>query len=208
MMTPRYRDDNRRQLMSETRQRLVLAAVEEIAREGYENASISRITQAAGVATGTIYNYFPSKHELMLAILTEIGTAHCAYIAERIRQEENIFRRAEQLMEVVFAYVGENPQQGRIIFTMLQGANLTFKTHMSQVYLPLSRLISEEILLPGMEMGIFPPMDPVSTTMMIMTFFLGLGALVGEGGELPLDLNEVGAFILRALGALSNGSEK
>ncbi|HEY4691966.1 MAG TPA: helix-turn-helix domain-containing protein, partial [Bellilinea sp.] len=60
--------------MSETRQRLVNAAIEEIAREGYENASINRITQAAGVATGTIYNYFPSKHELMLAILTEIGT--------------------------------------------------------------------------------------------------------------------------------------
>jgi len=206
-MTPRYRDANRRQLMSETRQRLVNAAVEEIAREGYENASISRITQAAGVATGTIYNYFPSKHELMLAILTEIGTAHCAYIAGRIRQEEDIFRRAERLMDVVFAYVADYPQQARIIFTMLQGANLTFKVHMSQVYLPLSRLISEEILAPGMETGVFPPMDPVSTTLMLMTFFLGLGAIVDEHGQLPVDLNEVGAFVLRALGAQSGGKE-
>jgi len=206
-MSPRYRDDNRRQLMSETRQRLVNAAIEEIAREGYENASINRITQAAGVATGTIYNYFPSKHELMLAILTEIGTAHCAYIAGRIRQEEDVFRRAERLMEVVFAYVADYPQQARIIFTMLQGANLTFKMHMSQVYLPLSRLISEEILIPGMEMGVFPAMDPVSTTLMIMTFFLGLGAIVDENGELPVDLNEVGAFVLRALGAQPGGKE-
>ena len=204
-MTPRYRDDNRRQLMSETRQRLVNAAVEEFAREGYENASISRITQAAGVATGTIYNYFPSKHELMLAILTEIGTAHCASIAGRIRQEDDVSKRAGRLMEVVFAYVGENPQQGRIIFTMLQGANLTFKQHMSQVYLPLSRLISEEILIPGMEKGVFPPMDPTNTTLMIMTFFLGLGAIVDENGELPLDLTEVGAFVLRALGAPPTG---
>lgn len=204
-MTPRYRDDNRKQLMSETRQRLVNAAVEEIAREGYENASISRITRAAGVATGTIYNYFPSKHELMLAILTEIGTAHCAYIAERIRQEVDIFRRAERLMEVVFAYVGENPAQAKIIFTMLQGANMTFKAHMSQVYLPMSNLISEEILIPGIEKGVFPPLDPASTTLMIMTFFLGLGAIVDQNGELPLNLNDVGAFVLRALGAQSDG---
>jgi AcrR family transcriptional regulator len=207
-MTPRYRDDNRRQAMSETRQRLIIAAEEEIAREGYENASISRITQAAGVATGTIYNYFPSKHELMLAILTEIGTAHCASIVARIRQEEDVLRRAEMLMEVVFAYVGENPMQGRIIFTMLQGSNLKFKTHMSQVYLPMSRLISEEILIPGMEKGVFPTMDPESTTLMIMTFFLGLGAIVDENGGLPLDLTEVGAFVLRALGAQPTGKEQ
>ena len=93
-MTPRYKNDHRKQLMAETRERLVNAAVEEFAREGYDAANINRITQAAGVATGTIYNYFPSKKELMLAILSEIGAAHCVFIAEQVRQEDR-FQNAD-----------------------------------------------------------------------------------------------------------------
>src|SRR3990170_3503355 len=143
-MAPRYKDENRKQMMGETRQRLVKAAVEEFAREGYEGANINRITQAAGVATGTIYNYFPSKNELMLTILSEIGTAHCAFIAEQIRQEDDFILRVERLLEAVFDFVRENPHQARVLFAMLQGTNVTFKEHLSQIYQPMFQLISDE----------------------------------------------------------------
>ena len=86
-MTPRYKNDNRQQLMAETRMRLVESAIEEFALEGYEGANINHITLNAGVATGTIYNYFHSKNDLMLAILTEIGIAQITFIAEQIRLE-------------------------------------------------------------------------------------------------------------------------
>ncbi len=200
-MAPRYKNENRKQLMGETRERLVKAAVEEFAREGYEGANISRITEAAGVATGTIYNYFPSKNEMMLAVLSEIGTAHCAFIAEQIRQEDDFILRVERLLEAVFDYVRENPHQARVIFAMMQGTNVTFKEHLNQIYQPMFQLISGEILIPGMEQGIFQPLDPVSTTVMIMTFYLGVGSTVDENGETPLDFKEVAAFVLRALGA-------
>ncbi len=200
-MAPRYKNENRKQLMGETRERLVKAAVEEFAREGYEGANISRITEAAGVATGTIYNYFPSKNEMMLAVLSEIGTAHCAFIAEQIRQEDDFILRVERLLEAVFDYVRENPHQARVLFAMMQGTNVTFKEHLNQIYQPMFQLISGEILIPGMEQGIFQPLDPVSTTVMIMTFYLGVGSTVDENGETPLDFKEVAAFVLRALGA-------
>ncbi len=200
-MAPRYKNENRKQLMGETRERLVKAAVEEFAREGYEGANISRITEAAGGATGTIYNYFPSKNEMMLAVLSEIGTAHCAFIAEQIRQEDDFILRVERLLEAVFDYVRENPHQARVLFAMMQGTNVTFKEHLNQIYQPMFQLISGEILIPGMEQGIFQPLDPVSTTVMIMTFYLGVGSTVDENGETPLDFKEVAAFVLRALGA-------
>jgi AcrR family transcriptional regulator len=200
-MGPRYKDENRKQMMSETRERLVKAAVEEFAREGYEGANINRITQAAGVATGTIYNYFPSKNEMMLAILSEIGTAHCVFIAEKIRQEVDFNMRVEQLFKAGFDYMRENPHQAKVIFAMLQGTNVTFKEHLNQTYQPMFQLISDEILIPGMEQGIFQSLDPVRTTVMIMTFYLGIGSTVDKNGETLLDLKEVAAFVLRALGA-------
>jgi len=200
-MTPRYKDENRKKMMGETRERLVKAAVEEFAREGYERANINRITQAAGVATGTLYNYFPSKNEMMLAILSEIGTAHCAFIAEQIRQEDDFILRVERLFEAGFDFVRENHHQARVLFAMLQGTNVIFKQHLNQIYQPMFPLISGEILIPGMEQGIFQSLDPVSTTLMIMTFYLGVGSTVDENGETPLDLKEVADFVLRALGA-------
>jgi len=206
-MAPRYKDENRKHMMGKTRERLVNAAVEEFAREGYEGANINRITQAAGVATGTIYNYFPSKNEMMLTILSEIGSAHCAFIAEQIRQEDDFILRVERLLEAVFDFVRANPHQARVLFATLQGANVKFKEHLSQIYQPMFQLISDEILIPGMEQGIFQSLDPVSTTVMIMTFYLGVGSTVDENGETPLDLKEVAAFVLRALGAKLATSE-
>ena len=63
------------------------------------------------------------------------------------------------------------------------------------------QLISNEILIPGMQQGIFQELDPVNTTLMIMTFYLGIGATVDKNGDTLLDLKEVAAFVLRALGA-------
>ncbi len=187
-------------LMGETRQRLIIAAIDEFASEGFEGASINRITQAAGVAVGTIYNYFPGKNELMLTLLGEIGAEHCSYIAEQIRQESDYVLRLKRLLAVAFDYVKANPNQARVLFASMQGVNRQFKTQLSQIYEPMMRLICEEILIPGMQQGVFQPADPVSTAIMIMTFYLGVGSTADENGVTPLDMDSVADFVLRALG--------
>jgi AcrR family transcriptional regulator len=52
-----------------TRARLLDAAAREFARAGFERASVDDISVAAGHGKGTIYNYFPSKDELFLAVV-------------------------------------------------------------------------------------------------------------------------------------------
>jgi AcrR family transcriptional regulator len=54
-----------------TRAKLLAAAGEEFARVGLERANIDAISLAAGYAKGTIYNYFPSKENLFLAVVEE-----------------------------------------------------------------------------------------------------------------------------------------
>ncbi|MEE3849341.1 helix-turn-helix domain-containing protein [Gordonia sp. LSe1-13] len=49
-----------------TRDRLVLAAVELCAGEGFENVSVGRIAQAAGVTEMTFYRNFPTKESVVL----------------------------------------------------------------------------------------------------------------------------------------------
>ncbi len=57
-------------------QRILEAAVEVIAEHGFFNARVSDIAQRAGVADGTIYLYFKSKDQiLMAAISNAFGTS-------------------------------------------------------------------------------------------------------------------------------------
>ena len=55
-----------------TRQALLDATRAIVCERGYDNISITEITQRANVATGTFYNYFPSKQHAFEAVLAEI----------------------------------------------------------------------------------------------------------------------------------------
>jgi len=61
-----------------TRGRLLAAAAAQFARAGFERANIDEISLAAGFAKGTIYNYFPSKEELFLAVVEEASAQAAA----------------------------------------------------------------------------------------------------------------------------------
>jgi AcrR family transcriptional regulator len=61
-----------------TRERLLAAAAQEFAQAGFERASVDAISLAAGYAKGTIYNYFPSKEDLFLAVVEEASARAAA----------------------------------------------------------------------------------------------------------------------------------
>ncbi|MEU0541269.1 TetR family transcriptional regulator [Nocardia sp. NPDC005978] len=54
------------------RQRAILVAAARIgARHGLERVQMSEVAQSAGVALGTLYRYYPSKHHLFAAVLDD-----------------------------------------------------------------------------------------------------------------------------------------
>ena len=56
-------------IREEKRARILDAALELFAHEGYHNASISKIAQKANISKGLIYNYFESKEAIVKEIL-------------------------------------------------------------------------------------------------------------------------------------------
>ena len=56
---------------ADTRQRLLDAAAETFAEYGYHGTRIDSVSQRAGVAKGTIYNYFPSKAAVLETLVAE-----------------------------------------------------------------------------------------------------------------------------------------
>jgi AcrR family transcriptional regulator len=60
----------RRESQKQDRERRIIAAARRLFdRKGYARTAMEEIAARAGVAVGTLYNYFPSKDELLLTIL-------------------------------------------------------------------------------------------------------------------------------------------
>ena len=60
-----------------TRRRILDAARARFAEAGFEAATTREIAGAAGIAAGTLFNYFPSKETIAMALVAEaLGEAH------------------------------------------------------------------------------------------------------------------------------------
>lgn len=69
---------------TETRRRILAAAATLFADQGYENATTRDISEAAGVATGTLFNYFASKEAIALSMILEGWTQGLAAYHRRL----------------------------------------------------------------------------------------------------------------------------
>src|SRR3954447_9937787 len=73
---------------AEARERIVRAALDQLAEGGYASASVQAIAQRAGVATGTVYTHFPSKSDLFAEVFREASARELAVMADTAAHEE------------------------------------------------------------------------------------------------------------------------
>lgn len=204
---PRHKESEREQIVSDTRQLLLQAAAGEFAREGYAGAKVDRISNAAGFAKGTIYNYYASKRALMLALIDETASLHLDYIAGQVHQEDGARYRLVCFFEAGFAFVADHLAPARVMVNTLYGPDAEFKAYMWQAYQPLFQLVGQEIIAAGIAQGVFQPVDPGATAALLMTIYLGAGSQVDDEGRTWLDAQQVADFALRALQRQSEDTE-
>jgi AcrR family transcriptional regulator len=138
------------------RERIMRGARKLIARGGFRAAQISAVAAAAGVSTGSIYRYFPSKASLFIEVLSA-AVAHEMAILEQItgaggtvslrlrRAVESFSRRALEGRNLAYAFIAEP------IDAEVDGERLRCRRRFSQVF---ARLLRE-----GIEAGEFPAQD-------------------------------------------------
>jgi AcrR family transcriptional regulator len=104
---------------AETRERIVAAALDQVAEGGYASASVQAVAGRAGLAVGTIYRHFPSKADLFaevfrrasqreLDVIVEVAAAVDRPASERVAAGAEAFsRRALAGPVLAFALLAE-----------------------------------------------------------------------------------------------------
>jgi len=98
-----------------TRQRLLEAAEDVFAQVGYHEASIVKITEAAGVAMGTFYLYFRSKKEIFDELLRDLNRRVRHAMSEASTQGSTRLEQEVLGFQAFFRFTAEHPGLYRVI---------------------------------------------------------------------------------------------
>ncbi len=82
------------------RERILRAAIDVFAQNGFFNAKVSEIAKAAGVADGTIYLYFDGKEDLLVNIFRD----HTRTYLQSLERELAHVRRAEDRIRITIRH--------------------------------------------------------------------------------------------------------
>jgi TetR/AcrR family transcriptional repressor of nem operon len=195
----RHIEKDRNKIMGDTRQQLLQAAADGFASAGYSGANINTISITAGYAKGTIYNYFSSKHALLMALIDETAQLHFDFISERVLPVSEPGQRLEEFFKAGFDFVVRYLPRARVLFNAINGSDEQLKAHIFEIYQPMFKFVAAEIVALGIEEGVFKPTEPLSMSTLLMTIYLGTASNIDDQGHHWLDPGQVAELVLFGL---------
>jgi AcrR family transcriptional regulator len=161
-----------RQRRKEARpQELLDAALELFAEKGFAATRSEEVAARAGVAKGTLYLYYPSKEELLKAVISQQLSSEIAAGAEQAEQFDGPI--AELLREVLSAWwqrVFDSPGSAvfKLVITEVRNFPEIAEFYLDQVVRPGKQLIGR-IIERGIERGEFRPVNvPAAVLSMVL----------------------------------------
>lgn len=125
----------------DVKRRLFEAAAKMVGRYGYADASVARITDAAGVAQGTFYNHFENRQELLDQLLPVIGQHMVGFIRTRIDQASSEVEKEVTRFRAFFDFLKETPEFLRILNEAEVYAPEGYQRHLDNISAAYVRLL-------------------------------------------------------------------
>ena len=173
-----------------TRARLLEAAENVFAELGYNDASIVKITEAAGVGQGTFYLYFPGKAEIFDCLVRDLNRRVRRAMSEAAEKGETRIQAELNGFHAFFRFTAEHPALYRIIRQAEFASPKTLQFH-------YDRLVEGYVaaLEQAMDAGEIARRDPEVLAWALM----GIGELIGMRYILWAGRNDVSEHVLEEI---------
>ena len=187
------------QMAKARRAQILDAAATVFAEKGFHRATTKEIAKAAGVSPGTIYNYFASKPDLLIGIMTRLAEL------ESLDEElvEALQGDARDFFVATFRHRMGRIQQGQEMLQAILPEVLTnpkLREQFYQQYVLRIATMIEQYIQAQVGLGHLRPVDVPLTVRVMQSMFVGLLVLRILGDE-PLqsgwdDMPEVLATLI------------
>lgn len=140
-------------LPPEKKERILRAAVEEFADNGFENTSIQQIAKKAGISVGAVYKYFDNKEAMFTTVVQQGLSSLEDLLIELADSSEDIFLKAEIIIKKLLEFSHEQPELIKLYCRLTTGGNSEFLNGLSQRIEAVSASIYTEAISKAQETG-------------------------------------------------------
>ncbi|SHG82336.1 transcriptional regulator, TetR family [Hydrocarboniphaga daqingensis] len=192
--------------LADNRERILKAARALVAEGGFRQASVTAVAQSAGLSTGALYRYFPSKAELFVEVLGAAVAHEVAILGDIARGDgsatqrlraavESFARRALQGPYLAYAFIAE-PADPEV-----EAARLIARAQIGDVF--------KKLLKDGIASGEFPKQSvDIGAACIVGAFTEALVRPVAPTAKRVTEdklVEGIADFCLRAVGARVGG---
>ena len=134
------------------RESIIQAAIEVFSKKNFSTAGISEIARKAGVADGTIYQYFKNKEDLFFSIPVEKTNEFRSQLELHLEGISGALNKIRKFVWYFFYFFKTNPDYGRLLMLEMRVSKSFVKT---ETYDFLKRSVGPvlEIITEGQEEG-------------------------------------------------------
>lgn len=133
------------------------------ATKGFHNTSVAEIARASGFAVGTLYQFFESKEQLYISMVTEKLNMMYSGVRESVDKETDIVKKIEEMIVSQFHFVENNTEFCSLLIRgdhlSLSGEGIELRKRLKTDY-AAQLALTEEVMREGMRSGILKQMDP------------------------------------------------
>lgn len=176
-------DPIREQLIEARRKQILDAAAKVFAEKGFHRATTEEIASTAGVSEGTIYNYFASKADLLISMLTRLADLEGLdeeladalpsdardFLVAVFRRRMGLIQRNHKTLQAILPEIFINP---------------ALRERFYQQFVRPTATLLEQYVQAHIELGHIRPLNVPLAVRALQSMFVGLLALRIFGDEL------------------------
>ncbi|MHC1742782.1 MAG: TetR/AcrR family transcriptional regulator [Syntrophobacteraceae bacterium] len=121
----------------ETRRKILVAAVRLFARQGYHKTTIADLAQAIGLTTGAVFHHFPSKEDLLEAVVEWLARGIKVYSDATDHVEKPSIQVVHEVIHIMCDHFRRNPEATiclAALATEFAGSDHLMENRLKEVY--------------------------------------------------------------------------
>jgi AcrR family transcriptional regulator len=119
---------------TDTRHRILEAAINIFSTKGYHNARVDEIVDVAGASKGGVYFHFPSKQDIFLSLIDEFANQLEQDISEAIEQETSGVRRVDAALIACVETFSKHRRLAKIFLIQAVGLGAAFEEKQWEIH--------------------------------------------------------------------------
>jgi AcrR family transcriptional regulator len=177
---------------TETRTRITNSALRLFARRGYDGTTTRDLAEAADVAEGTLFRYFPNKKAILIEVATQGWIEILTDLLTEL-SEMGSYKAVAQVMRRRMLHLHENADMLKVCFMEAQFHPELRDRIQSEVIVKMTD-VAEAFFQTAMDQGIYRRMDPRTVARVFLGMFTVAGfsqSTIMESGSSPREMQQM-----------------